>query len=108
MNKLFNGFLIRNDTRGLSLRDKRRCSIAGIRIVQAAHDVLDRINRMHGSETIVIGAQQYTQKNGKGKAEVFARSSSARLLPKGRKNAIKHDFRSKNPTTRWADIIKLH
>ena len=70
-------------------------------------EVVDRINRMHGSETIVIGAQQYTQKNGKGKAEVFARSSSARLLPKGRKNAIKHDFRSKNPTTRWADIIKL-
>ena len=57
-------------------------------------EVIDRINRMHGSETIVIGAQQYTQKNGKGKAEVFA-------------NAIKHDFRSKNPTTRWADIIKL-
>ena len=58
-------------------------------------EVIDRINRMHGSETIVIGTQQYTQKNGKGKAEVFA-------------NAIKHDFRSKNPTTRWADVIKLH
>ena len=58
-------------------------------------EVVDRINRMHGSETIVIGAQQYTQKNGKGKADVFA-------------NAIKHDFKSKNPTTRWADIIKLH
>ena len=57
-------------------------------------EVIDRINRLHGSETIVIGAQQYTQKNGKGKVEVFA-------------NAIKHDFRSKNPTTRWADIIKL-
>ena len=57
-------------------------------------EVFDRINRMYGSETIVIGAQQYTQKNGKGKAEVFA-------------NAIKHDFRSKNPMTRWADIIKL-
>ena len=57
-------------------------------------EVIDRINRMHGSETIVIGAQQYTLKNGKGKAEVFA-------------NAIKHDFRSKNPTTRWSDIIKL-
>jgi len=55
-------------------------------------EVVDRINRMHGSETIVIGTQQYTQKNGK--AEVFA-------------NAIKHDFRSKNPTTRWSDIIKL-
>lgn len=22
-------------------------------------------------------------------------------------NAIKHDFRSKNPTTRWSDVIKL-
>ena len=57
-------------------------------------EVVDRINRMHGSETIVLGSQQYTQKNGKGKAEVFA-------------NAIKHDFRSKNPTTRWSDIIEL-
>ena len=56
--------------------------------------VIDRINKCYGSETIVIGAQQYTQKNGKGKAEVFA-------------NAIKHDFKSKNPTTRWSDIIKL-
>ena len=56
--------------------------------------VIDRINRCYGSETIVIGAQQYTQKNGKGKANVFA-------------NAIKHDFKSKNPTTRWSDIIPL-
>ena len=50
-------------------------------------EVVDRINRMHGSETIVIGSQQYTSKDGKGKAEVFA-------------NAIKHNFKSKNPTTR--------
>ena len=57
-------------------------------------EVIDRINKCYGSETIVIGAQQYTQKNGKGKAEVFA-------------NAIKHDFKSKNPTTRWSDIIRL-
>ena len=56
--------------------------------------VIDRINKCYGSETIVIGSQQYTQKNGKGKADVFA-------------NAIKHDFKSKNPTTRWSDIIKL-
>ena len=56
--------------------------------------VIDRINKRYGSETIVIGAQQYTQKDEKGKAEVFA-------------NAIKHDFKSKNPTTRWSDIIKL-
>ena len=57
-------------------------------------EVVDRINRMHGSETIVLGSQQYTKKDGKGKADVFA-------------NAIKHDFKSKNPTTRWSDIIKI-
>ena len=56
--------------------------------------VVDRINRLHGSETIVLGAQQYTKPNGRGKADVFA-------------NAIKHDFKSPNPTTRWSDIIKL-
>ena len=56
--------------------------------------VIDRINRLNGSETIVLGSQQYTQKDGKGKAQVFA-------------NAIKHDFKSKNPTTRWSDIIVL-
>ena len=56
--------------------------------------VIDRINRVNGTETIVLGSQQYTQKDGKGKANVFA-------------NAIKHDFKSKNPTTRWSDIIIL-
>ena len=65
--------------------------------------VIDRINRMEGSETIVLGAQQYMrrerlaepgQTRPKVKADVFA-------------NAIKHDFRSKNPTTRWSDIIVL-
>ena len=57
-------------------------------------EVVDRINRLHGSETIVLGSQQYTKKNGAGKADVFA-------------NAIKHDHKSPNPTTRWSDIIKL-
>ena len=33
--------------------------------------------------------------NGKGKADVFA-------------NAIKHDFRSLSPTTRWSDVIRLN
>ena len=56
--------------------------------------VVDRINKTHGTETIVLGSQQYTRLDGKGKADVFA-------------NAIKHDFRSPNPTTRWSDIIKL-
>ena len=56
--------------------------------------VIDRINKVNGTETIVLGSQQYTQKDGKGKANVFA-------------NAIKHDFNGKNPTTRWSDIIVL-
>ena len=65
---------------------------AGINDVDIA--VIDRINKVNGTETIVLGSQQYTQKDGKGKANVFA-------------NAIKHDFKSKNPTTRWSDIIRL-
>ena len=54
--------------------------------------VIDRINKVNGSETIVLGSQQYVGKDGK--TVTFA-------------NAIKHDFRSKNPTTRWSDIIVL-
>jgi DNA polymerase V len=56
--------------------------------------VIDRINKVNGTETVILAAQQYRQKNEQGKAVVFA-------------NAIKHDFRSKNPTTRWSDIIRL-
>lgn len=55
---------------------------------------MDRINRLYGTETLVLGAQQYTLKDGEGKAGVFA-------------DAIKHDFRSPNPTTRWCDVMKL-
>ena len=55
---------------------------------------IDHINKVNGSETLILGSQQYTKKNAKGKTEVFA-------------NAIKHDFKSKNPTTRWSDIIRL-
>ena len=62
--------------------------------LKALDEALDRINMIYGSETIVLGAQQYTKQDGIGKADVFA-------------NAIKHDFRSPNPTTRWSDIIKL-
>ena len=56
--------------------------------------VIDRINKVNGTETIVLGSQQYTSRDGKGKANVFA-------------NAIKHDYRSQNPTSRWSDIIVL-
>lgn len=54
--------------------------------------VIDRINKVNGKETIVLGSQQYSRIGEK--ADVFA-------------NAIKHEFRSKNPTTRWGDIIRL-
>ena len=54
-------------------------------------EALDKINREYGSETIVLGSQQYTVKGGKGKAGVF-------------KDSIKHDFRSPCYTTRWSDI----
>ena len=69
--------------------------------VESCHDSAIQVSWMalashlHGSKSIVIGAQQYTQKDGKGRAEVFA-------------NAIKHDFRSPSPTTRWGEIIKLN
>lgn len=62
--------------------------------LQRLDEAIDRINKINGTETVVLGAQQYKKNNDTGKAEVFA-------------NAIKHDFRSKNPTTRWSDIIEL-
>ena len=57
-------------------------------------ETIDLINKINGTETIVLGSQQYKKNDSTGKADVFA-------------NAIKHDFRSKNPTTRWNDILKL-
>ena len=57
-------------------------------------EAIDRVNRIYGTETVVLGAQQYNTNNETGKADVFA-------------NAIRHDFRSGNPTTRWKDVIKL-
>lgn len=49
---------------------------------------VDRINKVGGTETVIVAAQQY---------------------PAGKKfsDVIKHDFKSPNPTTRWSDIIKL-
>lgn len=57
--------------------------------------IVDHINKVNGTETIVLGAQQYTAHEGKGKALTFAQ-------------AIKRDFKSPNYTTRWSDIIRLH
>ena len=82
-------------------------------------EVVDRINRMHGSETIVLGSQQYISKEAMGKAAIEREQNQAGLSSAEREqartkfkadvfaNAIKHDFKSKNPTTRWADIVKI-
>ena len=51
------------------------------------------INKMIEYGSCIYSGRQ-SQKDGKGKAQVFV-------------NAIKHDFKSKNPTTRWSDIIIL-
>lgn len=55
---------------------------------------IDRINKVYGSESVILAAQQYPHKDSSGKASNFA-------------SAIRHDFRSPNPTTRWSDIIRL-
>lgn len=57
-------------------------------------EAIDKINRIQGPETVVLGSQQYTKKGGKGKADHFA-------------DAIKRDLKSPNYTTRWSDIIKV-
>jgi DNA polymerase V len=90
-------------------------------------EVVDRLNRINGSETVVVGAQQYTKKDvcgkqarTKSKAAIEREQSHARMDSAERKqartrfkadvfaNAIKHDFKSPNPTTRWSDVIKLN
>lgn len=63
-----------------------------MRLVDAT---VDKLNRLNGRETIVLGAQQYTAKDGKGKAKHFA-------------DAIRRDRKSPNYTTRWEDIINVN
>ena len=55
-------------------------------------EAIDRINRENGSETIVLGAQQYTTKDGK------------KITAGAFRDSIKHDFRSPSYTTKWSDI----
>lgn len=55
---------------------------------------LDKLNKIHGSETVIIGTQQFRPKDASGKATSFA-------------DAIRYDFKSPNYTTRWSDIIEL-
>lgn len=58
------------------------------RHVAALDSTVDKINKVDGTETVILSSQQY---------------------PKGKKfaDAIKHDHKSPCPTTRWKDIITL-
>lgn len=62
--------------------------------MQKIDAAVDKINKRNGTETIVLGSQQYTAKNGKGKAAHFA-------------DAVKRDLKSPNYTTRWTDILQV-
>lgn len=62
--------------------------------IQNITTTTDNINRINGTETIVLGSQQYTVNGGNGKAGIF-------------RDSCKHDFRSHNYTTRWHDIIEI-
>ena len=79
-------------------------------------EAIDKINREYGSETIVLGSQQYTKPGGKGKADVFKDSikhepkeqreqSQTRLsFAESRLRKSNAQFRSPCYTTRWSDI----
>jgi len=56
--------------------------------IKRLNQVVDKMNKLYGRETVTLAAQQYPKK------QSFA-------------DAIRHEYRSKNPTTRWSDIIIL-
>ena len=56
--------------------------------------VLDRLNKVNGTEKVILGAQQFRGKDSSGKSTRFV-------------DAIKHEFKSPIYTTRWSDIIEL-
>ena len=56
--------------------------------MQQLDKAVDKINKVDGTETVILSSQQY---------------------PRGTKfvDAIKHDFKSSCPTTRWCEIMKI-
>ena len=55
---------------------------------------IDTINKQYGTDTLTLATQQYAGKDSNGKATTFA-------------DNIRRDMKTKNPTTRWNDIITL-
>ena len=56
--------------------------------------VMDRINKIQGSETVMLGSQQFPPSEGKGKAQKFY-------------DVLKHEHRSPSYTTQWDEIMEL-
>ncbi|MDD5862770.1 MAG: Y-family DNA polymerase [Prevotella sp.] len=54
--------------------------------------VVDHLNQVYGTETLICGSQQYPSKDADGKATHFA-------------DAIRRDRKSPNFTTRWSDLL---
>ena len=68
------------------------CDAEKYKKMQRLDKVIDHINRQNGTETVVLGAQQYKEKDAQGKALHFA-------------DAIKRAKKSPNYTTQWDDIL---
>lgn len=56
--------------------------------------VADRLNRTQGQDILRLASQQYPQKDANGKSVSFT-------------DAMQHAYRSKNPTTKWNEILTL-
>ena len=70
-------------------------------------EVMDRINREQGSETLVLGSQQYTTLRSEDKAAIEQEQTRPKVKAGVFKDSIKHDFRSPCYTTRWSDIPEV-
>ena len=64
-------------------------------------ETIDKVNRLFGSETVVLGSQQFQKfaKTLKRDGSVHAKVEAVLF-----KDSIRHDFRSPCYTTRWSDI----
>ncbi len=75
--------------------------------LQRLDSAIDRINRLLGDETIVLGAQQYPLQKEPTDTKNTTNPHDEKIRGKSMsfRDAIKHEFRSKNYTTRWSDLL---
>ncbi len=61
---------------------------------------IDHINKINGTETLLIGSQQYVRR-------LCEQRQSKQIETDKFASAMRQEHKSKNPTTRWSDIIHL-